>query len=161
MATAPLRFAPLRSARALRALAPLGRFAPSLVSRPDAARKPQKKRKRAPGMHYKRASRPPALIYGEGEPLPLPLALPCPLRPEAEAPLHHPPLISFAPLPAGAPLSSVLHLWPFCREKMDGDFFSISPTLSGIDIHFLASACPAGVGQRGSRCRRRGKGGGG
>ena len=112
-------------------------------------------------MHLNRASRPTALIYGEGEPLPLPLALPCPLRPSAVAPLQHPPLISFAPLPAGAPLSSVLHLWPFCREKMDGDFFSISLPLSGIAIHFLAAACPAGVGQRGSRCRRRGKGGGG
>lgn len=112
-------------------------------------------------MHSLRASQPPALVYGEGEPLPLPLALPCPLRPKAVAPLHHPPLISFAPPPARAPLSSVLHLWPFCREKMDGDFFSISPHLSGIAIHFLASSCPAGVGQRGSPCRRRGKGGGG
>ena len=112
-------------------------------------------------MHSQRASRPPALVYGEGEPLPLPLALPCPLRPKAVAPLQHPPLISFAPPPARAPLSSVLHLWPFCREKMDGDFFSISPPISGIAIHFLASSCPADVGQRGSPCRRRGKGGGG
>ena len=123
-----LRFsaAPLRSARSLRSLAPLP---------PESARNLPARR-------------------CEGEPLPLPLALPCPLRPKAVAPLQHPPLISFAPPPARAPLSSVLHLWPFCREKMDGDFFSISPPLSGIAIHFLASSCPADVGQRGSPCRR-------
>lgn len=138
------RSASLRSARSLRSLAKL-----AAEKCPEA----QKKRKRAPRMHSLRASRPPALVEGEGEPLPLPLALPCPLRPSAVAPLHQPPLISFAPPPAKGSFSPSLHLWPLFREKMDGDFFSNSPPLSGIAIHFLASACPADVGKGGARCR--------
>lgn len=146
-----LRSASLRSARSLRSLA---------KSAAEKCPIAQKKRKRSPGMHFLRASQPTALFYGEGEPLPLPLALPCPLRPKAVAPLHHSPLISFALPPAMVALSSALHPWPLCREKMDGDFFSISPTLIGIAIHFIASVCPADEGQRGNRCRRRCKGGG-